>query len=172
MKRRLLNVLTALSLLLCVAVGVLRVLNQWHSGWINYAGETRCLMVASSSHVLEFLWWEDAAVKAGGWNAGWKAYRPGSYVPNQGAVGGLGLTFYRGRTSVSESSRFGGNRPYWVVTCPHWILAVVAAALPALWLYRRLRRPYAQGLCPRCGYDLRATPGRCPECGTQAKAPA
>jgi hypothetical protein len=29
----------------------------------------------------------------------------------------------------------------------------------------------ANGLCPECGYDLRATPGRCPECGWAAALP-
>jgi hypothetical protein len=49
------------------------------------------------------------------------------------------------------------------------VLAAGAAKLWAAWRRRRTR----PGHCPRCGYDLRATPegggallGRCPECGT------
>ena len=49
---------------------------------------------------------------------------------------------------------------------PPWAAAVPFAVLPAVtvWRFRRRRRSVA-GLCGRCGYDLRATPGRCPECG-------
>lgn len=53
---------------------------------------------------------------------------------------------------------------------PYWLLAALTAVAPALWLYLRARRSSARrrsrlGLCPTCGYDLRATRGKCPECG-------
>jgi hypothetical protein len=49
------------------------------------------------------------------------------------------------------------------------MMAAGLAEIPAAVVFklmndRRRTRP-ARGLCLRCGYDLRGTPGRCPECG-------
>jgi hypothetical protein len=51
---------------------------------------------------------------------------------------------------------------------PIWPVALAFFVLPTARAGRRWQRARHRraGLCPTCGYDLRATPGRCPECGT------
>jgi hypothetical protein len=57
-----------------------------------------------------------------------------------------------------------------VLILPYWPVVLLAAALPLHRATRaaRERSRRRSGRCARCGYDLRATPGRCPECGTIA----
>jgi len=60
-------------------------------------------------------------------------------------------------------------------TISYWWLWAGSAALPLVviagWC-RRHRGDRHKGLCPACGYDLRATPDRCPECGTLPSSPS
>jgi hypothetical protein len=53
------------------------------------------------------------------------------------------------------------------VFVPHWAIVLLTAILPAIASLRLVqnRNRRHHNLCPKCGYDLRATPGRCPECG-------
>lgn len=60
----------------------------------------------------------------------------------------------------------------WSVAVPYWamvaiLVSPVATRLGFAWLQRGRRTP---GLCPLCGYDLRASPRRCPECGRASTA--
>jgi hypothetical protein len=78
------------------------------------------------------------------------------------------LGFFYNDTRGSHG--FGNFYSRWIKLCvPYWALTLASAVLPVIggrrvlrMLVRRRRGP---GLCPVCGYDLRATPDRCPECG-------
>src|SRR5688500_9966483 len=68
---------------------------------------------------------------------------------------------------LSNGRSSTGDR--YVVNCavvPLWAVALASLPLPIVRIARWRRRRGRQrgGLCPACGYDLRATPGRCPEC--------
>jgi hypothetical protein len=52
---------------------------------------------------------------------------------------------------------------------PIWFLLFLTMLLPGAQLIRRLKKSHgshrlAEGFCPKCGYDLRASKDRCPEC--------
>ena len=184
MKRRLLNLLTALSLLLCVAVCVLWVRSYWRydlAGW-----DARSVAPILGSYRGHVLW----AAEWGG-----EESRSGSLPRSDSDSGDDGpddrRRFNYDNGPVDSDSEVVWNNlrrkaalsvagfiytfaadstpPFRMVITPSWFVALLCAILPArrLWRSRTRRLRSRRGLCPACGYDLRATPGRCPECGRE-----
>jgi hypothetical protein len=149
MTRRLLNLLTLLSLMLCVAACVLWVRSLRGPPW----DEMYAVRATHSYGV---------GTEYGGVIAFLQRQRP-QYHDNDSDD----VQMYAGGFRYLRVTSAGMRR--WNLALPAWFLAA-AAALPLARAARHAathhRRPV--GHCLACGYDLRATPGRCPECGGAA----
>src|SRR3954468_22797401 len=179
MARRLFTLLSALSLLLCAATLALWVRSYWVGEAIYREGPSYRLAVLSSRGQCSAFRTTYPASAANG-PTRWKysdrgmwaqvTQRPGLYradpaVRCYGPIAGFGMF----DKPAGPTSRGAATRE---VFFPYWSLVLLTAAGPAAWYARRRRRLRSRslGLCPACGYDLRATPDRCPECGTPASA--
>jgi hypothetical protein len=148
MTRRLLNLLTVLSVLLCAAA-----LYSWARSYLP----DDCVIYHSDGRIgLIFNDWGES--KTTRTTRQTLALLRGSARSH---VTVLGLEYIAGSLPNVTMGRF------LVIGLPHVLVVAVTAVGPICWLVvtRRQRRRDREGLCPSCGYDLRATPGRCPECG-------
>jgi hypothetical protein len=168
MTRRLLNLLTALSLLLCVAVVVLWARSYWATETLRRADARRwqSVSVAHGRAMYLHAWPADTS-------------RPPPFGPERlrrqvdppaadvTATQWL-ITQFTGGAGFEIGSDWGSSTSLGyrgaAVVVPLWLPLLLSAALFANLLQRRRARR-AAGACRVCGYDLRATPDRCPECG-------
>jgi hypothetical protein len=175
MRRRLLNLLTALSLLLCVAAVALWVRGHWVGDGIVVSSGRYHHSLDSSLGFLDYeCCWErprpvrktlpmtpGRGFRRTRWEpAEWETRLPPEAGRFLGFAWGSGEKVYQSRD------------PFVWVRVPYWSVVAALAAVPAWRFSARARRAarIRNSVCPGCGYDLRATPGQCPECGAGAGA--
>jgi hypothetical protein len=182
MIRRLFMVLSALLLLLCVAVAVLWVWSYSRPslsvGWFGNFPFGNGSRYAADEFRVKFRGYGYAMwAREGGIYFYWQELRSpqrplavgSQYADADADEGVLGFALNR----APEGMPAGMQNPWarqGTLRLPFWFLLALFVPAPAWWLVtsqrrRRARLRHQAGLCPNCGYDLRATPGRCPECG-------
>ena len=158
MKRSAFTILSASSLLLCVAITSMWVRSYWYRDGILLRNNIGFASDRGS------IWWRyDLVVQA---NVGWFSTKAGSYSPWHNFEKYASSSWhFAGIGFARFTFPAGGPSPITIWAVPHWSLAAIALVPPALWLLRWRRLRHSQKACANCGYDLRASIGCCPECG-------
>jgi hypothetical protein len=170
---------TADALATTAAVVALACLAAWAVGpwycvwfWTGVGRATRGWSIdfrttGSAVEIVFISYTSDPGRPATGWEimSHVRRWRRGEEHPSDWVRFGFGMA--RWEETVTQygpkyTNRFSG------ISLPIWLIALCWGAWPvARWRRSRARRHrLMQGLCPSCGYDMRATPVRCPECGT------
>jgi hypothetical protein len=181
MTRRLLYILTILSLLLCLAAGGLWV--RSHFAWDKAfacgaaAGDVQHALDVSSARGRLSV----SVERADGFSLGSPPREGARVYPDDIALApapptrlGFALDKQVASLTYDHTTAVPPKRTTWTARVPHASVVAIAAVLPALSLAALRRRAAARqaGRCRQCGYDLRATPGRCPECGKMVSVEA
>ena len=172
MTRRLFTLCSAASLLLCVAVCGLWGRSYRCADEVRWEGARTWAAVNSSRG--RIVAYHATALIPGGLSPGKGVVRYERGAPGEAHLAAwLPLRPNRLGFGLRSGTAAGARLHYAVV--PTWAAALPLAgpvAFAALaWRRRKRRRWYTRrNLCPTCGYDLRASPGRCPEFGTTAPA--
>ena len=170
-RRRLLNFLTALSLLLCMAACVLWVRSYFLTDAFGFGRATDGAAAPTLSvYAAGLARGRVVLVLVHGLPPELTPQYAGAFYRRDPPI-----DLDRERPFPSMWNRLGFFLLEWPeqgVILPLWTLGIVTAVLPSCRAaaFARAGKRRRMGLCPRCGYDLRATPGRCPECGTVVEA--
>ena len=183
MKHRLINVVAALTLLLCVVGVALWVRSYWvwstlHREWESAASDRVYIYLCDLNMACGFVqaemqWEEHPPYMVEGFERRleWGEHGGPStdlfHGPTYWKWRAFGFAYAENQVGQEAVINRIQRR---AILLPLWGAVFVASLPPAVWLIRRLRSRRRRGttLCTRCGYDLHATPGRCPECGTPA----
>jgi hypothetical protein len=179
---------SALSLLLFVAVGVLWARSLGHFGKSYLIGREYTIEFVGVDGVCGIQLARDSPLRSPtgedrmyGWFA-WRRPLPigrDRTTLSTPSFDRRGFGFHALRTVGRPQGnwRFGG-RKLRIVYAPFWVPIALLLLPPLLWGAARTRRALLRrgrcwsGRCLACGYDLRAGPDRCPACGTVPPAQA
>ncbi len=167
MRRKATAIAAAVSLLLCGVTVAVGVRSRSNEDFVYHFADDRMFELSHAHGMVLVGWGEYRTYSLPGWKFSTRPVLPRATYEEYWQTRG-GFSVHR----KAQHGAFNGSN-IWELVLPYWAIVCLFAAAPAWFALTRLRSAHRRtcGLCPTCGYDLRATPDRCPECGAVPRPP-